>query len=357
MSEAEAEAFYEAGNHLYERFLEAAAYAVEQELFDELGIPSNLIPMIRHTWEDDRHLHLMGRFDLAGGLDGLPIKLIEFNADTPTSLPETSIIQWAQLKANGFNENAQFNTLYEALAEQFRRLKSWNDDFEPKLLFSTLPGAPEDDNNVSVLMEAAREAGFEVCFRTVDQVTFSAQEGIVVEDGKGGWTNYPFWFKLIPWEYIAFDEPELAHLLTDIVKRGMAVILNPAYSLLFQSKGILKILSDLFPEDPMLLKTTFRRPTNPGKGFVEKVMFGREGSNVRIIGPDGEALTERDGDYGHYPVVYQARATFPKDEEGYHYQAGIFFAGESVGLGFRRSRELIMDDRSQFVGHMLTEED
>ena len=34
--------------------------------------------------------HLYGRFDLSGGLDGKPIKLIEFNADTATCIPETA---------------------------------------------------------------------------------------------------------------------------------------------------------------------------------------------------------------------------------------------------------------------------
>ncbi len=39
--------------------------------------------MVKQSWENDIHWHLYGRFDLAGGIDGKPIKLIEFNADTP----------------------------------------------------------------------------------------------------------------------------------------------------------------------------------------------------------------------------------------------------------------------------------
>ena len=54
---------------------------------------------------------VVASFDLAGGLDGLPIKLIEFNADTPTSLFETSIVQWALLKHNGMDETHQFKRL------------------------------------------------------------------------------------------------------------------------------------------------------------------------------------------------------------------------------------------------------
>ena len=96
VSEAEAEAYYEAANALYDMFAEAGQQVIDRQLYLELGIPSNLVGLIEDSWERD-DLHLYGRFDLAGGLDGLPIKLIEFNADTPTSLFETSIVQWSLL--------------------------------------------------------------------------------------------------------------------------------------------------------------------------------------------------------------------------------------------------------------------
>jgi len=70
-----------------------------------------LIPLIYWNtcsdWENDVHGHLYGRFDLAGGIDGKPIKLLEFNADTPTALFESAIIQWAILGKNGLNEENQ----------------------------------------------------------------------------------------------------------------------------------------------------------------------------------------------------------------------------------------------------------
>ncbi len=83
--------------------------------FTELNIPFNLVELVKESWENDVHWHLYSRFDLAGGVNGKPIKLIEFNADTPTSVFETAIIQWAMLKQNGLDEAAQFNNLYDAL--------------------------------------------------------------------------------------------------------------------------------------------------------------------------------------------------------------------------------------------------
>ncbi|MCB1772433.1 MAG: glutathionylspermidine synthase family protein, partial [Gammaproteobacteria bacterium] len=116
VNEVEAEAYYEAANTLYDMFVEAAQYVLDNRLFVELGIPGNLVDLIQDSWDRD-DLHLYGRFDFAGGLDDLPIKLIEFNADTPTSLFETSIVQWALLKSNGMDESRQFNNLHEMLQE------------------------------------------------------------------------------------------------------------------------------------------------------------------------------------------------------------------------------------------------
>lgn len=354
ISDAERDAFYHAGNRLYECFTEAGEYIVRQRLLDKLAIPRNLHELIYLSWEDERHLHLFGRFDLAGGIGGLPLKLLEFNADTPTSLPETAIIQWGQLEANGIPEERQFNFVYDALLENFRRLKKLNPDREPYILFSTLRDAPEDDNNVSLLSEAAREAGFQTAFRYIDEVVFSEVEGIFTQESANRYQKYPFWFKLIPWEYIAFDEPQLCDILTKIVRRDEAIILNPAYTMLFQSKGILKYLWDLFPNEPLIPEATFTEPIGRSDfPFVQKVFFGREGSNVTIYDEIGLPLEVRGGEYEHQPSVFQQRVDLAQDAAGQYYQAGIFFAYEACGLGFRRSPSRIIDNGAQFVGHTV----
>jgi glutathionylspermidine synthase len=80
----EGEAYYQAANVLYDMFVQAGQYVIDHKLYDKLDIPANLVEMIEISWEDDSNFHLLGRFDLAGGLDGKPLKLIEFNADTPS---------------------------------------------------------------------------------------------------------------------------------------------------------------------------------------------------------------------------------------------------------------------------------
>ena len=349
VSASEAEAYYKAGNELYDMYAEAA----ENDLFFELGIPFNLVETIKKSWENDVHWHLYGRFDLAGGIDAKPIKLIEFNADTPTGLFETAIVQWAILKVNEMDEEKQFNTVYESISDNFKRLITLFDEtsnFEERyegwrILFSSIEGLDEEEVTTKLLKRMADDAGFLTGFEFLQNVAFD-DDGISDAQNQ----DYEYWFKLFPWEDIAIEEGELALTIEHILESQSAIILNPAYTLLFQSKGMLKILCDLFPDSPYLLETSYEPLSN--KAYVEKKVFGREGANVSFVELDGTVSAQTEGEYAHYKSVYQEAVEFPKDEEGNYYQAGVFFAYESCGLGYRRGGK-ILDNMSKFVGHLI----
>ncbi|MAD41030.1 MAG: glutathionylspermidine synthase [Arcobacter sp.] len=354
VSEDEANAFYEATNELYDMFCEAGEYVIENDLFHEINIPFNLVETIKESWENDVHWHLYSRFDLAGGLDGKPIKLIELNSDTPTSLFETAIIQWALLKANGLDEASQFNNLYDALKDNFKRIITLDSDIEKfeeyykdlgwKILFSSISSSDEDENTTKLLQHIATEAGFNTDFEHIDKVEFN-DEGIFKDE-----ESFEFWFKLIPWEDIAIDESELALILEEIIKNKKAIIFNPAYTLMFQSKGFMKILWDLYPNHPLLLETSFE-PLE-GKKQVEKRCFGREGANTKIINEDGSIDVETSGEYEGHKAIYQEYVELNTDSNGVTYQAGVFYAYEACALGFRRG-EKILNNTSKFVGHIV----
>lgn len=353
VSEKEANAYYEAANELYDMYVNAAQHVIDNNLFHEIGIPFNLVDIIKNSWENDVHWHLYGRFDLAGGLDGKPIKLIEFNADTPTAVFETAIIQWAMLKLNHMDEAAQFNDLYESLKQNFKRLITLGDedaDFDELyegwgILFSSIAGSIEDEQTVKLLQYIAKEAGFKTDFAYVDEVVFNDDEGIFKND-----EIFEYWFKLVPWESIAIDEGELALILSNIVKNQKAIIINPAYTLLFQSKGILKILWDLYPNHPLLLETS-NEPLK-GKKYVKKPVFGREGANVSIYDENGTQIASNDGEYDSNKAIYQEFYEFNQDERGESYQAGVFYAYEACALGYRKGGK-ILDNYSKFVGHFI----
>ena len=112
----------------------------------------------------------------------------------------------------------------------------------------------------------------------------------------------------------------------------------------------MKILWDLFPEHPLLLETSFEPLLN--KKQVKKVCFGREGENVTIINSDNSLDIETKGRYENFKPVYQEYAELLQDNEGNYYQAGVFYAYEACGLGFRKGGK-ILDNMSKFVGHLV----
>jgi glutathionylspermidine synthase len=354
VSEIEANAYADAANELYDMYVEAGDYVIENDLLHDINIPFNLVEIIKESWENDVHWHLYSRFDFAGGLDGKPIKLLEFNADTPTVLLDTAIAQWAILKKNNMDEAAQFNNIHQAIKENFQRLVTLEESVENfgkyydgwKILFSSVRGAQEDEDTTRYLESIAKEAGFETAFAYMDEIEFSEDEGIFYND-----VNYEFFFKLVPWEDIAIDEGGLAMILTQIVNNKKAIILNPAYTLMFQSKAFMKILWDLFPNHPLLLETDFE----PLDGaYVTKPAFGREGENVIITDEDGEVIDEKDGHYDNFKPIYQEFVELNQDNKGGFYHAGVFFAYEGCGLGFRKAVRPIIDDDAKFVGHVIS---
>ena len=351
VSESEADAYYDACNELYDMYVEAASYVIENNLFYELDIPNSLIDSIVQSFEEDVHWHIYGRFDLAGGLDGTPIKLLEFNADTPTMLYESSAVQYALLKANGYDGDSQFNNIYTAISQNFQRLITLSDDVSNfhnmyegwKILFSSIRGSSEEEKTIRFLQDMAHDAGLKTDFCYVDEVQLSPTDGIFYND-----MNFEFWFKFIPWENISIDEPELALIINDIMANQKAILLNPAYTILFQSKRILKILWDLYPNHPLLLETSYE-PLN--KKQVKKHAFGREGANVSILDASSKPITTKDGEYANHKPIYQE--FYPLNtHNGSFYQANVFFAFESCGLGFRKGSEII-DNYSKFVSHVI----
>ena len=99
ISKNELDAFKKVAIELTDLGIIAAKNIAKNELWEEAGIPKNAIKVVEHSLKYELEMHLLNRFDFAGGINGLPIKLIEFNADTCSLMPETTIVQeehWIQ---------------------------------------------------------------------------------------------------------------------------------------------------------------------------------------------------------------------------------------------------------------------
>src|SRR5437773_2250175 len=90
------------------------------------------------SWNEEEHT-IYGRFDLSYRPGSVP-RLLEFNADTPTALLETSVIQWFWLQDTQAGRD-QFNSFHERLIEIWKILAA---NVECPVYFASLRGNVED---------------------------------------------------------------------------------------------------------------------------------------------------------------------------------------------------------------------
>src|SRR5690242_12799227 len=97
----------------------------DERILKVLRIPERFWTFIAASWKrGDQSLY--GRFDLSYDGQG-PAKLLEYNADTPTSLYETGVFQWVWLEDAIANNTVpkgadQYNSLHERLIEGWKEI-------------------------------------------------------------------------------------------------------------------------------------------------------------------------------------------------------------------------------------------
>ncbi len=74
---------------LDEMCLAAVDHVVATDRWADFDVPAAYVPWVKRSW-DREELTVVGRFDLAFDGSGPP-KLLEYNADTPTSLLEAAV--------------------------------------------------------------------------------------------------------------------------------------------------------------------------------------------------------------------------------------------------------------------------
>lgn len=188
------------------------AVVQDDNLMDLFEIDDALRPAIRRSWAA-RESDFIGRFDLF--FDGdRGIKLLEYNADTPTVLAESAAAQqlWLQETKHTHNAGAypqgetapsQFNRIDELLVTGFQRWAERNHGVAE--LGFAYPEEPcrdgfgvEEHATVSYLAEAATRAGIDAKMFQLAEIHRRLDDG---RTKLGSWV-----WKLYPWEWIA-DEP------------------------------------------------------------------------------------------------------------------------------------------------------
>jgi len=274
---------------------------------------------------------IYGRMDLAFG-DGVP-KLLEYNADTPTSLLEGGVIQWTWLR-DCFPALDQFNSIHDKLIASWRELAP---HLGGTLHFGCVDDV-EDEMTIAYLRDTAEQAGLATIGLAMEDLGWDPTRGLVDLDER----PIASLFKLYPWEGLVSDE--LAPVLPQLATRW----LEPAWKMILSNKAILPILWELFPKHNNLLEAS-RAPL--GDRYAKKPMLGREGANVTIVTGDDAIAT--DGPYGAEGFVYQRYAELG-DFDGLRPVIGSWvIGGEAAGMGIRETPGLVTNNTARFVPHVV----
>lgn len=326
-----------ATNELSQRCLDGAEWVIENRAYDRLHIPEKYWQAISDSWVIDPP-SLYGRFDLAFNGHNPP-KLLEFNADTPTSLLEAAVIQWHWLQ-DVQPELDQFNSIWEALVAKWREL-SQEGYFSAGHVHFGCEDHAEDVMTVAVLMDTAQEAGLQTKLMNMAEIGWHEDKRLFVD---AELEPIQTLFKLYPWE-ILLEEPFGEYAL----ERANAMHwIEPIWKMVLSNKAILPILWELFPDHPNLLPAYLHDPREMN-AYVSKPIWGREGANVTIHASSNQV--QSDGEYGDQPMVFQAYEPLP-EFNGNHALVGSWVIDCAAhGIGIRESDNAITNDGARFVPH------
>lgn len=323
---------------LWDMCLQAVQYVMDKNLYHRFHIPSWFIPHIERSWEEE-YPSVYGRFDFC--VRNGDIKLLEFNADTPTSLFESSIVQWFWLQER-FPNHDQFNSIHEKLITTWTDLKGY---LRPgKLHFASVRDSAEDYTTTRYLQDCAIQAGLNTTYLHIDEIGWDADYKTFIDAENHSITNI---FKLYPYEWMVHEE--FGESLMQDQKEAFWI--EPSWKMLLANKALLPILWDLFPYHRLLLKSYFDAPRDL-VSWCEKPLLSREGANVKLV-ENGKILTQTDGEYGDEGFIYQDLAVLPKFDNQYALVGSWIIGQDPAGIGIRESASMISDNMSCFVPHLI----
>ena len=323
-----------ATEELHQMCVSAMKFVVQENRLGQLGIPKSFWDAIRLSVERN-DFSLYGRFDLAyNGVS--PPKMLEYNADTPTSLLESAVCQWYWMK-DCYSQFDQFNSLHERLVDRWKELSG----SEP-VYVASISDNEEDWVCATYIMDTVLQAGRAVKHIYIDDIGWDPVRKFFV-DLYGEPIHYLF--KLYPWEWLMRED-----FGSFIIESGTSFI-EPLWKSVMSCKGLLPILWELYPEHPNLLPAYFE--SGQLTSFAKKPLYSREGSNIELVS-HGVLVASDDGPYGSEGYIYQALYELPMLGGKYPVIGSWVVNGASAGMCIREDITPITTNMSNFVPHFFT---
>ncbi len=346
----------EAATSEVQRLALAAGDAIlDQDRLGQMGIPASAGPAIRAAWNSEPPA-LYGRLDLA--YDGSSIKLLEYNADTPTGLVEAAVAQWYWLQ-DCFPNADQFNSLHEQLVAKWKDLK----DYVSSPVYFADAGSLEDRMTVSYLRDTAQQGGLHTRHLAMHDIGWDERHSRFVDLDEHPMETL---FKLYPWEWM-LAEPFGEHALSTLPPAcalqqygprkdrrmwGSMLWIEPIWKMMWSNKALLAILWELNPGHELLLPAYLDGPREL-TSYVRKPILGREGSGIAVVrdGVVAEGALAGENAAGY---VYQGLAPMATGGGKTAVFGSWLVDGEPAGMGIRESKGLITNNTSCFVPHLFS---
>jgi glutathionylspermidine synthase len=315
----------------------------DEVVMRRLSIPVPFWNWVARSWKKSEP-SLYGRFDVRYDGSG-PAKLLEYNADTPTSVLETGVFQWMWLEQaierNILPKDAdQYNSLHERLIQGWKEIGKGR-----RLHLTAMMDNPEDAGTVSYLEDCAHQAGLSTAVLPIENIGKNSA-GQFIEDA-----DHPIelLFKLYPWEWMTREAfgASLPGSTTQFVE--------PPWKMILSNKGILPLLWEMYPGHPNLLPAFFDDDPKAGtlnNSYARKPLYSREGANIELV-RDGRPFDKDDGPYGAEGYVRQAIAPLPLFDGNYTVLGSWFAAGAPCGLSVREDVGPITKNTSRFLPHAI----
>jgi len=328
--------------------LAAGDHILDRNRLAEMRIPEAAAARIRETWISEPPA-LYGRLDLA--YDGRQIKLLEYNADTPTALVEAAVTQWYWLE-DCFKGADQFNSLHEKLVAKWKDLLPY---LEQPVYFGH-DGSEEDFMTVSYLRDTAQQAGHATVPIEMFDIGWDAARSAFVDLNGRPMKSV---FKLYPWEWMLNERFAANALATMGGANWRAEGINwmePIWKMMWSNKALLAILWELNPNHELLLPAYLDGPRSL-KDYVKKPFFGREGAGVSIFrnwSEEGRATQPSASDAAASGgFVYQKLASLMEADGRTAVIGSWLIDGEPAGMGIRESDGPVTTNTSRFVPHIF----
>jgi glutathionylspermidine synthase len=338
---AEIDRIEAATNDLQTMCLAAGNFILGHNRLAAMRIPEAAWPHIRETWNAEPPA-LYGRMDFA--YNGRDLKLLEFNADTPTSLVEAAVAQWYWLEER-FPETDQFNSIHEHLVAKWKDLK----DYLHQPVYFAYEDNDEDQMTVTYLRDTAQQAELLTEPITMGAIGWNPRRRQFVDTGERAMETI---FKLYPWESLIADRfGRYALEVMGSRPTGGVQWIEPIWKMLWSNKALLAVLWEMYPNHELLLPAYLDGPRDL-TAWVRKPLLGREGANV-TVNLHGITVEDTAGRYVDSGFVWQQYIDLAADGNPRIVLGSWLVDGEACGMGIREPDGYVTTNASRFVPHLF----